>query len=208
MFLFSNPMLGLIKVPSSHAGTSSIMPHKRNPATLEIVRAELSKVVSAVVEVTLTLKGLPSGYCLDLQQISPSVWDAFKRFRKSVVIIADFVREVEVGDASRAFEYPLQAADLAEYLSVQKDIPFRESYRIVAESLKKHNYDLHKVKEEVLKGEELPEPITSRRNLGSPGNWDVVIDKIKKRVGEMVKFINEEWERTWRCSELLTQKVL
>ncbi|UXD21878.1 argininosuccinate lyase [Ignicoccus pacificus DSM 13166] len=204
MFLFSNPMVGLVEVPSSHAGTSSIMPHKRNPATLEIARAELAKVNSVLQEFMLTLKGLPSGYCLDLQQLSPSLWEAFRRFRRTVIVIADFVREVEVGKGvERAFSYPLRAADVAEYLSMKKGIPFREAYKRVALAVKEHGYDMDAIERSVLGEERLEDPIASRRNLGSPGNWRPILNKVLNGIEELVKFVSNEWSRIGRCYDSL-----
>ena len=192
MFLFANPALNLIEVPSAHAGTSSIMPHKRNPATLEVARAELLKVYFIREYAYSLLKGLPSGYALDLQQLSPVVWEAYKTFRKGVVVMADFVREVEVGRGVEAmWTFPLRAADLAEAISLRKGVPFREAYAIVAKGLKSGK-GVEELSKETLGGE-LPHPISSRSNLGSPGNLKPIKEKVLRSLRELVKETSEKW---------------
>ncbi len=192
MFLYANPALKLVEVPSPHAGTSSIMPHKRNPATLEIARAELLKVYLVRDYAYALLKGLPSGYSLDLQQLSPAVWEAYKVFRKATAVIADFVREVEVGEGAReALKFPLRAADLAEAISLRKGVPFREAYAVVAKELKEGK-SVEEISLEVL-GEGLPHPIGSRRNVGSPGNLKPVKEKVLRGLRELVRFSSSQW---------------
>ncbi|ALU12719.1 hypothetical protein EYM_06775 [Ignicoccus islandicus DSM 13165] len=192
MFLYSNPALNLVEVPSSHAGTSSIMPHKRNPATLEIARAELLKVYFIREYAYALLKGLPSGYALDLQQLSPVVWEAYRTFRRSVTVISDFVREVEIGDGIKdIWKYPLRAADLAEAISVSKGVPFRDAYATVARGLKEGK-SVEELSKEVL-GIELPDPITSRRNAGSPGNLDPIKRKVIERLRKIICETSARW---------------
>ncbi len=202
MFKFSNPALDIVRVPLAHAGTSSIMPHKRNPATLEIARAELLKVISIRDYLYMVIKGLPSGYCLDLQQISPEVWRAFKTFRLATLILADFIEQVEVGEGARKIleEYPLRAADLAEYLSVVKGIPFRDAYKIVAKEVQKKKF-VEVMKDLAPQG--LDDPIASRVNEGSPGNINSMIRKIKKGISYVTSVITEERMKMNKCLEQL-----
>lgn len=204
MFLFSNPILNLIEVPSEHAGTSSIMPHKKNPATLEVARAELLKVYSTYNFTFALLKGLPSGYCLDLQQLSPMIWQAFSTMRLAMLVLADFIEKVKPGKGvEKALSYPLQAADLAERLSLEKGTPFRESYKIVALSLKRNDYDFQKVVNEILGGRQLPHPIHSRKNEGSPGSLESTYNKVKDGIETIVSFLTEKREKITKCYALL-----
>ena len=203
MFLFSNPVLNLIEVPAEHAGTSSIMPHKRNPATLEVARAELLKVHSTYEYAFSLLKGLPSGYCLDLQQLSPAVWPVFKVMRLAFLVLADFVERLRPGSGiENIMKYPLRAADLAEFLSLHRGVPFRDAYKTVATALKEHNYNFQEVVDEILKGEQLPHPILSRRNEGSPGAMDSTYRKVRRGIEDLVSFLNKYRSKLYRCNEL------
>ncbi|NPA84785.1 MAG: argininosuccinate lyase [Crenarchaeota archaeon] len=187
MFIFSSPSFGLVKVPEDHAGTSSIMPHKRNPATLEVARAELSKLIGILTFQHALLKGLPSGYSLDLQQMTPSLWRAFSIFRKAALVLADFTEKLELDEAkAREFlRFPLQAADLAERLAV-RGVPFRDAYARVARELKK-TQDVNEIALKIL-GEPLGDPLLSRRAPGAPGNLEPVFEKIYEGI-ERILFV-------------------
>ncbi len=203
MFVFSTPSLGLVVVPDDHAGTSSIMPHKRNPATLEVARAELSKLAAQLISAYVLLKGLPSGYTLDLQQLTPLLWESFRTFRKACLVLADFIEKLEVNEdkINEIMKLPLQAADVAEYLSVRKGIPFREAYAAVARAVKEKGYDMRSIAEAVL-GEEaeeaLKEPISRRKAPGAPGNLSPVFDKVSRKMEEILKVLERRYEY-WEC---------
>ncbi len=196
MFFLCTPLIGIIIVPNDHAGTSSIMPHKRNPSTLEVARAELSKLLGALAASYALLKGLPSGYVLDYQQLTPLVWDSGKTFRLAITVVTDFIEKVELNYKAvrRAFEYPLLAADVAEYLSIEKDIPFRDAYAMVAK-VAKNTYNMKEIAERVL-GEEaesvLEDPISKRKSIGAPGNPYPIIDKIKKTLVNLNHFLEDK----------------
>ena len=198
MFVFSTPSFGLVAVPDEHAGTSSIMPHKRNPATLEVARAELSKLLGYFSSAFVILKGLPSGYCLDLQQLTPLAWEAFKAFRLATLVLTDFVEKVEINveRVSELMKYPLQAADVAEYLSVAKGVPFREAYAIVAKAVKEAGYDIESIAKKVL-GEEaakaLEDPVGRRKAPGAPGNLGPVFEKVSKGIEKMLEVLERRY---------------
>lgn len=195
MFFLCTPLIGIIIVPNDHAGTSSIMPHKRNPSTLEVARAELSKLLGSFSASYALLKGLPSGYVLDYQQLTPLVWESGKTFRLAVTVVTDFIDKVEINYEAiqKTFKYPLLAADVAEYLSMVKDIPFRDAYAIVAK-VTKDTYNMREIAEKVLGDEAeevLRDPISRRKGLGAPGNPYPIIDKIKRSLSKLNLFLEE-----------------
>ncbi len=198
MFFLCTPLIGIIIVPDDHAGTSSIMPHKRNPSTLEVARAELSKLIGSVTSSFTILKGIPSGYVLDYQQLTPLIWESGKIFRFTLTVVTDFIEKMKINyDAIKTtFRYPLLAADVAEYLSMVKDIPFRDAYAIVAK-VAKETYDMEQIATRIL-GEEaknvLEDPISKRKNLGAPGNPHPIIDKIKKSLDLINDFLKKASE--------------
>ena len=202
MFVFSTPSFGLVKVPDEHAGTSSIMPHKRNPATLEVARAELSKLVGSLTSQFALMKGLPSGYCLDLQQLTPLVWESFSKFRLATLALADFMEKMEVNEerVKEFLKYPLQAADVAEFLA-KRGVPFRDAYASVARAVKKHGYDMKLIAEEVLGAEAeeaLKDPVAKRSTPGAPGNLEPVFEKISKGMERMLRILELRYTY-WNC---------
>ncbi|ABU82606.1 argininosuccinate lyase [Ignicoccus hospitalis] len=194
VFVYATPPFSLIRVPLDHAGTSSIMPHKKNPATLEVVRAELSKLLGHYVSAFSILKGLTSGYNLDLQQLTPLLWQAFKTFRKSVIVITDFLWKMEVNEerAKEFLRYPLLAADLAEYLVKNKGLTFRDAYATVARALKEHNDDLARAAEGLVGDEwKVVEKgaLTFRKAPGAPGNLGPVFVKIERAMSRIARLV-------------------
>ena len=204
MFVFCTPLIGIIRVPNDHAGTSSIMPHKRNPATLEVARAELAKVFGDLSSTYGILKGMPSGYVLDYQQLTPVVWEAGKRFRLALTVISDFIEKMEIVEegVERAFKYPLLAADVAEYLALKKNVPFREAYATVAK-ITKETYDNYEIAKRAL-GKEAHEvvsdPIAKRKASGAPGNpWPILV-KLKEHLRSLNTFL-EKYQKSVQCEE-------
>ncbi|MEM2136880.1 MAG: argininosuccinate lyase, partial [Candidatus Methanomethylicia archaeon] len=66
LIIWSTNQFNYIQLPEKHLATSSIMPHKRNPVTMEILRAQAGENIGENTAIMTILKGLPSGYSLDL----------------------------------------------------------------------------------------------------------------------------------------------
>ncbi|MEM2099330.1 MAG: argininosuccinate lyase, partial [Candidatus Bathyarchaeia archaeon] len=73
LIIWSSPSFGVIELPDEFASTSSIMPQKKNPDVLEVIRARASNVIGDFVAATATLKSLPSTYNLDFQEVTPKL---------------------------------------------------------------------------------------------------------------------------------------
>ena len=131
--LFSSSEFGLIRIDDAFCTSSSMMPQKRNPDVLELMRGKTGAVYGALVAMLTILKGQPSGYNRDLQEDKIHVFSAADTTAKSLEIAAAVVshttfrtKETRAGlDAGF-----LDATALAEYL-VQKGIPFRTAHGIV-----------------------------------------------------------------------------
>lgn len=152
LYLFSNPSLALIEIPARHTQTSSLMPHKRNPATVEVVRARLSEVLSRLIATMTIEMRLPSGYSLDLQEASPHAWEASRVLKDAIEMLTDILTDVRVNE-SRVNEYIRGnisgATEAVEVISMEKKVPFREVHRRMGEALAKNSWDIDKALEEV-----------------------------------------------------------
>jgi argininosuccinate lyase len=131
--LFSTNEFGFVRIDDAFCTSSSMMPQKRNPDVLELMRAKTGGVYGALVAMLTILKGQPSGYNRDLQEDKIHVFSTADTTEKSLEIAAAVVahttfrtREIVTGLASGF----LDATALAEYL-VQKGIPFRKAHGIV-----------------------------------------------------------------------------
>jgi argininosuccinate lyase len=126
---------GFIQFEDSVTTSSSLMPQKKNPDPVEIVRGKTGFCVGELVNLLVTLKSLPLGYNRDLQETKPPVIRAAKSLAASLKAMAIVVPAISV-DATRTLlassDPDLMATDLVEYL-VLKSVPFRQAHEAVAE---------------------------------------------------------------------------
>ncbi len=138
LILWSTPEFGFIELPDELCTSSSIMPQKKNPDLVELVRGKAGAVYGQLVNLLTTLKALPLGYNRDLQETKPPVFEVAETTRHSLQAIHMAIEGLEVNrDRMReeADDYQLLAADLAEYLAA-KGVPFREAHGAVARLMK------------------------------------------------------------------------
>jgi argininosuccinate lyase len=131
--LFSSNEFSFIRIDDAFCTSSSMMPQKRNPDVLELMRAKTGAIYGALVAMLTILKGQPSGYNRDLQEDKIHVFSTADTMEKSLEIAAAVVshttfRTKEIAEGlDTGF---LDATALAEYL-VGKKIPFRKAHGIV-----------------------------------------------------------------------------
>ncbi|HOV77735.1 MAG TPA: argininosuccinate lyase [Sedimentisphaerales bacterium] len=131
--LFSSSEFGFIRIDDAFCTSSSMMPQKRNPDVLELMRGKTGTIYGALMAMLTILKAQPSGYNRDLQEDKLHVFSASDCIGKSLEIAAAVVshttfrtKEIAAGlDAGF-----LDATALAEYL-VRKGVPFRKAHGIV-----------------------------------------------------------------------------
>jgi argininosuccinate lyase len=116
---------------------SSIMPQKRNPDVLELVRGAASTVQACLNECMLIMAKLPSGFQRDLQRMKPPVFRAIDLTIESVDIMAYLLSTVRFLPENIQMGDELYATEEAYELVRTEGIPFREAYRRVAEKLRK-----------------------------------------------------------------------
>ena len=133
--LFTTAEFAYVKLPERYCTGSSIMPNKNNPDVVELLRATHAVVVGAQAELTDILS-LPSGYHRDLQATKPPVLRAFTKTLPALKILATLVADFEwqKDRLRQAISPEMFATDLATDLAAQQ-VPFREAYRQVGESL-------------------------------------------------------------------------
>lgn len=136
LIISSAPQLSYVRLPNEHLSTSSIMPHKRNPVTLEVARAKAAEAIGHLTTSLAIVKGLPSGYSLDLQEINKHALKVLQDTLETITILADVVKGLEVNNESitRDLEnYPVLASELAELIAIKSGRPYREVYEEMAE---------------------------------------------------------------------------
>ena len=130
--IWSSQEFGFIQVADAYSTGSSMMPQKKNPDSLELIRGKTGRVYGDLMTLLTIQKGLPLTYGKDLQEDKEPLFDAFDtaeiclRVFAGVVKTARFQRE----KMRAALDPALYATDLADIL-VRRGMPFREAHRVV-----------------------------------------------------------------------------
>lgn len=129
---FTSAEYGFVALPAEYTTGSSIMPNKRNPDVVELMRAVHASVAAARTELEQLLS-LPSGYHRDLQFTKGAIVHAFGRGLGALELLPDLLRNLEwrTDRMQAALEPSMYATDLAVDLARQ-GMPFRDAYREAA----------------------------------------------------------------------------
>jgi argininosuccinate lyase len=131
--IYMSTEFGFIKIADRYTTSSSMMPQKRNPDMLELIRGRCGNVYGDLFALMTILKGLPIGYNRDLQEDKRIVFRAYDTVSQCLTMAAAIVNSASFDKArieptlDRGF---LDATSLAEYL-VTQGIPFRTAHHIV-----------------------------------------------------------------------------
>ncbi len=135
LILFSSEEFGFVSLADAYSTGSSLMPQKKNPDALELIRGKASRLVGHQTALLCLMKGLPSGYNKDLQEDKATVLDAVETTRASLAIMAGVIDTLTIHydraerEARRGF---LAATDIADRL-VRTGMPFREAHTLTGE---------------------------------------------------------------------------
>jgi argininosuccinate lyase len=131
--LFTSAEFGFVALPAQYTTGSSIMPNKRNPDVIELMRASYASVAAAKAEIEQLLS-LPSGYHRDLQVSKGALFHGFGKGLAALALLPDLLRNLQWRpEAMRAaLEPSMYATDLAVDLARQ-GVPFRDAYRQAAD---------------------------------------------------------------------------
>src|SRR5262249_46998997 len=124
---------GFFQLGDAIATGSSLMPQKKNPDSMELVRGKAGRVFGDLIGLLTTLKGLPLAYNKDMQEDKEAVFDAFDTVSSSLRVTATVLRNVEINKeraTAAASSGYMNATELADYL-VRKGMPFREAHEVV-----------------------------------------------------------------------------
>jgi argininosuccinate lyase len=125
---------GFVELDDDYASTSSIMPQKKNPDTMELVRATAGDAAGSLSGLLTTLKGLPRAYNRDLQHASPHVWSAVDAVTEATRVTAGAVGTASWDPeacADAAGEGFATATGVADQLAMA-GVPFRTAHEVVA----------------------------------------------------------------------------
>ena len=120
-----------IKFSDLHCTGSSIMPQKKNPDAVELVRSKASRVFGNLLSLLTTLKGLPMTYSKDLQEDKEPVFDSFDTMEIVIIIMTELLKELVINKAkmlkSSNNGYST-ATDIADWLVQNTELTFRDAH--------------------------------------------------------------------------------
>ena len=138
IILYSTTEFGFFELSDAVATGSSLMPQKKNPDSMELVRGKSGRVFGNLTTLLTVLKGLPLAYNKDMQEDKEAVFDVFETTRVCLEVSALVLRNVDVKEErmlSAASQGLMNATELADYL-VRKGVPFREAHETAGRAVR------------------------------------------------------------------------
>ncbi len=136
--LMTGEEFGFFELADSSATGSSMMPQKKNPDPLELVRGKSGRAIGHLTGFLITMKGLPTGYNKDLQEDKEPLFDSEDTLAVSLDATAAVIGKLglHAERTGRAASGLLLATDVADYL-VSRGMPFRQSHEVVGAMVRK-----------------------------------------------------------------------
>jgi len=131
--IWSTTEFGFLELPDAFCTGSSIMPHKKNPDVLELIRGKSARVIADLQQLLVLVKGLPLAYNRDLQEDKPALFDAHDTVAASLELAAALVRQTRLRGAVIAIRLEdgfLDATTLMEQL-ILRGVPMRAAHEAV-----------------------------------------------------------------------------
>ena len=152
LIIWSSNFMKLFNISNQYSTGSSIMPQKRNPDSLELIRAKTNSIRIKSLEFSNIISNLPLTYFKDFQEDKRIIFDCYDELLSCLKVMQDVIKkskfEQSVGrDINN--NYYATATDLADYLVIEKKIPFRDSYKIIADIVsyaQQNNKNLSEIK--------------------------------------------------------------
>lgn len=130
--LFTSEEFGFFELADASATGSSMMPQKKNPDPLELVRGKTGRAIGHLTGLLVTMKGLPTGYNKDLQEDKEPLFDAEDTLGVSLAATSAVIGRLSLHPdrTGKAASGLLLATDVADYL-VSRGMPFRQAHEVV-----------------------------------------------------------------------------
>ena len=137
LIFFNTGEAGFVELSDKVTSGSSLMPQKKNPDALELIRGKCGRVQGALTGMMMTLKGLPLAYNKDMQEDKEGLFDALDTWLDCLhmsALVLDGIQVKRPRCQEAAEQDYANSTELADYL-VAKGVPFREAHHIVGEAV-------------------------------------------------------------------------
>jgi argininosuccinate lyase len=131
--LWTSPQFGFARLSDRYTTGSSIMPQKRNPDAAELIRAKTGRIAGAFVTLLMVMKGLPLAYAKDMQEDKEPTFDALAALKLGLAAMTGMVGDLVPDPRAMkkaAGRGHATATDLADWLTREAGLPFREAHHI------------------------------------------------------------------------------
>lgn len=137
LIIYSTAEFGFIQLADAYSTGSSLMPQKKNPDSLELLRGKSGRVFGSLSGFLMSIKSIPSTYNKDMQEDKEPLFDALTTVEHSVLIATGVISTLSIDKEKMqgALTMDMLATDLADYL-VRKGVPFRETHHISGECVR------------------------------------------------------------------------
>ncbi len=151
LILWSTPAYGFICLSDSFSTGSSIMPQKRNPDAAELIRGYTGRLNGALVNILTVMKALPLAYNKDLQDDKEITFQAFDALQIMLAAMTGMFSDITINKTAMAAACDkgyLTATDLADWLVMKLNMPFRDAHHITGQIValaEQQNKQLHEL---------------------------------------------------------------
>jgi len=137
LILWSSVEFGFVELPESYSTGSSMMPQKKNPDSLELIRGKTGRVYGSLMAVLTVMKGLPFSYARDLQEDKEPLFDTLKTIEGCLLVMQGVIKEIvfNTDRMEMVFDETVFATDVADYLT-NKGMPFRKAHEVAGQLVK------------------------------------------------------------------------
>lgn len=201
--IFNTDEFKFIELDDSFCSGSSIMPQKKNPDALELIRGKTGRVYANLIGLLTVLKGLPLSYNKDLQEDKEFLFDSIETVEMSLIIINEILKTLKINKENMANSCKsgfINATDLADYL-VTKGVAFRDAHFIVGNivkhciesgktledlSLEEYKRFCEKIQEDVYQFIKIETCVNRRKSYGGTS-----LESVRKQIDNLKEFLKK-----------------
>ncbi len=214
LILWNTDEFGFVELPDEYTSTSSIMPQKKNPDILELIRAKSSTVQGNLLTVTGILKSLPRAYNRDLQEIDSKIWNSIEIVKDSIILIEKILYQTEFlrENIEKSLENDKsEASELANKFVREKNKSFRSAHNKIGKIIDKES-DIDEIAKKLdLTSKNLSKKdiVEIKNNIGAP-SFKCLSKDLKqqsKKVKEVEEICQEKKEKRYKGINKLKKQI-
>lgn len=209
--IYSSQEFSFIELPDEFSTGSSIMPQKKNPDSLEIIRGKTGRIYGNLFALLTVMKGLPLAYDRDMQEDKEALFDTIDNCLMIIEVLTKLIVKIKVNkqEITKALEKGfITATDLADYLAI-KGYPFRDAHKIVGSivayaikenktlssmSLEEYKQFAQIIEEDVYDFIDYRRSVDKRKSYGGTSRQNVL-----NQIEEALKEVNKKSEHADLC---------